>query len=244
MRQRLVALEAHRRLAAHVPAGRQHQRGPQHALVGTATIGVGLRGAARRSTAWTRAPTSRGLSPPGGRKSRPSASLVGELGRPPRRAARRSVRPSQAPQPISASRGSTGDRRQPSSAAVSRARRSGLVSQRAPAKAGGSRQRADLGPARGSEGMSARPWMRPLSFQAVGPWRIRAEASSAARPDCRRPPRAPPEGRGCLRQARAASATNRAAAAAHRRRRRRVGRAGADRRGEGAGVAGAGSAGR
>ncbi len=87
----------------------------------------------------SRSATSRGLSPPGGRKSRPAPSRS-RMPWPSSARSSVSVRPSKLPQAISASRASSAGSPNPIRAAVSRARASGLVTQAAPAKPCGSRQ--------------------------------------------------------------------------------------------------------
>ena len=128
----------------------------------------------------TRESTSRGLSPPCGRKSQPRASFSC-IAAP--SALRRSASrlPSHSPQLISAMRGSRSARGAPSSAAVSTQRASGLVMMRMSLQAAGSRNALSAARPASLSGGSARPWMRPSALQAVSPWRSSASRTIRAR---------------------------------------------------------------
>ena len=125
----------------------------------------------------TRSCTSRGLSPPGGRKSRPlrlfrrhrSAEPGAQLGE----GAAFPVAPSHLGQARSMA-----PRRGRAAAPSPPPGRAGSVSQRKPASSGGRRQ---SGTRLGIEPGSARPCSRPASFHAVGMWRISASERHAAR---------------------------------------------------------------
>ena len=175
-----VAPEAHRRLAGHVPAGRGGEHGAQHALVRDRDH-ASCAGVSRslRSQRTTRSRTSRGLSPPGGRKSKPARFVPRERLAVTLAAIRRGRKPSHSPQSISISAGSRCGGAPDSISAVSTARRSGLdIPWRCDGGRGDAgrldRHASTSARPRALKGMSRRPCMRPSSFHAVLPWRRNA----------------------------------------------------------------------
>ena len=170
--------EPRRRLAAHVPAGRQGEDGADHALVGDRAgrrAGRGDLGEERRDPACT----SRGLSPPGGRKSSPSFLRLAISAAEPWRADSARVSPSHSPQSISISRGSTPARRRRAAAPFRPRGAAGSSARRNPASSGGRRQSAASRAGRAA--VSARPCRRPASFHSVGHVADQREQGHAAR---------------------------------------------------------------
>ena len=207
-------------LLAHVPAGGEHERGADHALVADRHDRLPDRPRARRAAPAGAAHTSRGLSPPGGRKSRPRASfaaiVAGRLARSSASAPALRSAPVHLDQAMHRCVGA----RPVSSAAVSRARRSGLVSRRARAQAAGQPPRRDLRAARAPR---ARDRRGPGSGRSRSMRSGRGGSSRTgvirAWPGSPPPPRAPRPARRRPARCCARSLTKRAAAAAMARRR-------------------------
>ena len=116
--------------------------------------------------------TSRGLSPPGGRKSRPRASFSAIAAPSSRAKRRRGFGLPSRPRP-SRSGVARGAGRGRAAAPSPCARRSGLRGIGAPAHASGSSHGANfISRPPADSGRSVRPWISPASFQSVGPWRM------------------------------------------------------------------------
>ena len=187
--------------------------------------------ASRRQPA-SRSATSRGLSPPGGRKSRPAASRS-------RMRWPSSARSSVQRPALEAAPGHLGEPR----VARQRRRTPAGPRSRGRAPAGWSRRRQRRSPAGSRQartcarpeslsGMSVWPWMRPSSFQLVLPWRIRQMRMPAP---ADRPAPPPAVARAGPRSCRAS--TRACAAATHGAPPRRVDQERADGRREGRGRA-------